>query len=62
LTIYRYHPADVLGGTLGFLDMRREYIEAILQHGYDDAVHHSCEGSGDVLPDPRERQEAASAV
>ncbi len=62
LTIYRYHPREVLGGTLGFLDMRREYIEEILERGYDDAVHHSCEDSEDVLPDPRDRRQAAEAV
>jgi len=61
LTIYRYHPREVLGGTLGFLDMRRERIEEILERGYDDAVQHSSEESEDVLPDPRDRRQAARA-
>lgn len=61
LTIYRYHPRDPLGGTLGFLDMRRERIEAILERGYQDAIYHDCETSGDVLPDPRDQRQAANA-
>jgi hypothetical protein len=62
LTIYRYHPADVLGGIFGILDMRREYIQDILERGYQDAVHHDCDASGDVLPNPQERQLAEEAV
>lgn len=62
LTIYRYHPKEALGGTLGFLDMRRERIEEILERGYNDAVHHSCEESEDVLPDVRDRIQAERAV
>lgn len=61
LTIYRYHPQDILGGTLGFLDMRREYIEDIIERGFQDAIHHSSGESEDVLPDVRDRVQAEQA-
>jgi predicted acylesterase/phospholipase RssA len=61
LTIYRYHPRDVLGGSLGFFNMRRRFIEETLYRGYQDAVHHSCDESGDVLPDVRDRARAEAA-
>jgi predicted acylesterase/phospholipase RssA len=56
LTIFRYHPRDDLGGTLGFLDMRRERIVELIERGYQDALHHDCDESEDVLPGPEKRR------
>jgi predicted acylesterase/phospholipase RssA len=58
LTVYRYHPRDPLGGTRGFLNMRRDHLVSILERGYADAVYHDCEASEDVLPNPQDRQHA----
>jgi predicted acylesterase/phospholipase RssA len=56
LTIFRYHPRDTLGGSLGFLNLDRKRIEALIERGFEDAVHHDCAESGDVLPFPEDRQ------
>jgi predicted acylesterase/phospholipase RssA len=49
-TIHRFHPADDLGGPLGFLDFSFEHIDQLIQRGYRDAVEHDCTASGCVLP------------
>jgi NTE family protein len=51
LTIHRYHPADDLGGLLGFLRFERPNIEALIQIGYDNALHHDCDKEGCIGPD-----------
>jgi NTE family protein len=50
LTIYRYHPRDPLAGELGLLNFRRERIEALIDRGYQDAIEHDFEASGDIFP------------
>jgi predicted acylesterase/phospholipase RssA len=50
LTIHRYHPPDLLGGTIDLLNFRRDNLEALIQRGHADAVSHDCLASGCVLP------------
>lgn len=52
LTIHRYHPGELLGGPLGFLDFTRPTLEGLIERGYRDALEHDCEKAGCVLPDP----------
>ncbi len=56
MTIFRYHPRDTFGGGLGFLEMSRDRIEELIERGYQDAVHHDCEASDDILPILEDRQ------
>ena len=50
LTIHRYHPKKDLGGMVGFLNLKKARIEALIQEGFEDAVNHKCEESQCVLP------------
>ncbi len=49
LTIHRYFPPDGLDGALGFLDVRRERFERLIDEGFNNTVHHDCETNKCVL-------------
>ena len=49
LTIHRYFPPDGLDGALGFLDVRRERFERLIEQGFSDTVAHDCETNGCIL-------------
>jgi len=49
VTIHRYHPAENLGGLLGFLDTRYEKIVRLIEQGFADAVFHDCVQSQCVI-------------
>jgi len=50
LTIHQYRPTDLLGGSLGVLDFRRDVISHLLDRGFKDAVHHDCRVGDCILP------------
>ena len=50
LTIHRYHPRDLLGGPLGFLDFQRSTLWNLMERGYRDTLEHDCRAAGCVLP------------
>lgn len=54
LTIHRYHPRDLLGGPLGFLDFQRSTLMGLIQRGYQDALEHDCQAAGCVFPSATE--------
>jgi predicted acylesterase/phospholipase RssA len=49
VTIHRYHPAENLGGLLGFLNVQRDRIGRLIEQGFSDAIDHDCVWSGCVL-------------
>ena len=49
LTIHRYFPPDGLDGALGFLDVRRERFERLIDEGFENTVSHDCEANQCVL-------------
>jgi predicted acylesterase/phospholipase RssA len=49
VTIHRYHPAENLGGLLGFLNVQQDRIARLIDQGFSDAVDHDCKWSGCVL-------------
>jgi predicted acylesterase/phospholipase RssA len=49
VTIHRYHPAENLGGLLGFLNVQHDRIARLIEQGFIDAVDHDCVWSGCVL-------------
>ncbi len=49
LTIHRYFPPDGLDGALGFLDVRRERFERLIDEGFNNTVHHDCKTNNCVL-------------
>ncbi len=49
LTIHRYFPPDGLDGALGFLDVRRERFERLIDEGFNNTVHHDCKTNKCVL-------------
>ena len=51
ITIHRYHPADDLGGLLGFLRFERSNVENLILKGYNDALHHDCRKEECIGPD-----------
>lgn len=48
LVIHRYHPTEDLGGILGFLNLRRDRLESLIDQGFHDALYHDCKASGCV--------------
>lgn len=51
LTIHRHRPRDPLSRGLEFMNFHRDHVEALIERGFEDAVHHDHEDSGDVLPE-----------
>jgi predicted acylesterase/phospholipase RssA len=51
LAIHRYHPSDLLGGTLGVLSFELDAIQALIDRGYRDALAHDCAQQGCILRD-----------
>ena len=49
--VHRYRPTSDLGGGGGLLDFRAEYIDQVIQLGWQDAVNHDCGGSGCLVLD-----------
>ncbi len=49
LTIHRYFPPDGLDGALGFLDVRRQRFERLIEEGFNNTVHHDCKTNGCIL-------------
>jgi NTE family protein len=49
-TIHRYHPTEDLGSLTGFLDLKAERIDALIERGYRDSIAHDCEKSRCILP------------
>jgi NTE family protein len=50
IIIHRYHPSEDLGGVIGFLNLKRERIEGLIEKGFSDGVYHDCVASQCVLP------------
>ncbi len=50
LTIHRYRPTTELKGFEGLLDFRSEFIDELIEIGYEDTVRHDCLQSDCVLP------------
>lgn len=48
LTVHVYRPQSALGEGEGVLDFQRSRLQALVQMGYRDAVHHDCQASGCV--------------
>ena len=50
LTIHRYRPRSDFGGGAGLLDFRLEFIDELIDAGFEDAKRHDCQQQGCVLP------------
>jgi predicted acylesterase/phospholipase RssA len=51
LTIHRHHPHnDPGGGGVGILNFDRERMVRLIEQGFNDTVHHSCDESHCILP------------
>jgi len=62
LSICRYRPRDILSQGLGFLNFGRDHIEALIDRGFDDAVHHDHQLSEDVHPGVHPEDPEAASV
>ncbi len=49
VTVHRYFPPDGLDGALGFLDVRRQRFERLIEEGFNNTVHHDCKTNGCIL-------------
>ncbi|MEQ1728793.1 MAG: patatin-like phospholipase family protein [Vicinamibacterales bacterium] len=58
LTIHRYSPRDLLGGIFGLLAFNADYVNRLIEQGFQDAVAHDCVASGCIFP----RREDAERV
>jgi hypothetical protein len=59
VSVHLYHPRED-PGPLGFLDLERDRVEALIARGFDDAVAHDCGASRCVLTDTTERARSAA--
>jgi predicted acylesterase/phospholipase RssA len=50
ITIHRYHPCSMLGGIFGLLAFESDYVGALIEQGFQDAVTHDCDKSGCIFP------------
>ncbi len=51
LTIHRFHPHDPLAGNLSLLNFSHDRIQALIERGFQDAVHHDPAVARDILPE-----------
>jgi len=49
VTVHQYFPRDDVSGALGLLDFDRDRIKALIERGFEDAVHHDCRINNCVL-------------
>ena len=48
-TIHKYHPAEDLGGAVGFLNFDIKQIRNLIDRGYRDTIEHDCERNDCVI-------------
>jgi predicted acylesterase/phospholipase RssA len=62
VTIHRYHPCSMLGGIFGLLAFEADYVGALIEQGFQDAVTHDCDESGCIFPTYSDVTAAARAT
>lgn len=50
VTIHRYSPRSLFGGVLGLLAFDTDYVERLIEQGFQDAVTHDCADAGCIFP------------
>jgi predicted acylesterase/phospholipase RssA len=57
ITVHRYRPETDLGGGAGVLDFRSDFLQQLIETGFEDALAHDCTREGCILPGTEQSEE-----